>query len=237
MHKTKLFCFPYAGGSASIYHRWRPYLDPSLELVPVELAGRGNRARESLYDSMEMLIQDLSPILFNHIKEGAPYALFGHSLGGLIVYELYQAIEKQGITKPVHLFISGKGAPQSKQQKKHIHQLPDKEFMEEIYRLGGTSREVLESKELLQYVIPILRKDYRIAELYEFNPSHRVLDSPVSILYGTKDTIGLDQIQSWSQICIHPVNYYPFEGGHFFINQHQRQIVSLIHSTLLKIPA
>ena len=57
MKNIKLFCIPHAGGSAAVYSRWKKYLDSSIELIPVELSGRGIRMGEKLYDSLKEAIE------------------------------------------------------------------------------------------------------------------------------------------------------------------------------------
>ena len=87
MKKIKLFCFPYAGGSAAAYNKWRQYLDKHIELRPVELAGRGRRIYDPLYQSIEEAVDDVYQLISPELAKG-PYAFFGHSMGGIIAYEL-----------------------------------------------------------------------------------------------------------------------------------------------------
>ena len=69
MQKTKLFCFPHAGGSAFSYAKWKNHFNPYIEVVPVELAGRGYRIEENLYQSMEEAVNDV----YNKISSGASH--------------------------------------------------------------------------------------------------------------------------------------------------------------------
>lgn len=93
MTKIKLFCLPYAGGSSVIFNSWKQYIDPSIELVPIELAGRGKRINEPLYNGVNDAVEDVFGLIKNKITD-TPYALFGHSMGGMISYELAQKIKR-----------------------------------------------------------------------------------------------------------------------------------------------
>ena len=110
MSKIKLFCLPYAGGSASIYNLWYKYLKPDIELIPVELSGRGRRINESGYETLDDAVDDAFNLIRHHIL-GTEYAMFGHSMGSLISYKLAHKIRKHRLPKANHIFFSGRGAP------------------------------------------------------------------------------------------------------------------------------
>lgn len=107
MGKVKLFCIPCAGGSANAYLKWNNYLQYNIELCPIELKGRGGRSDEAYYEDIDEAVEDV----FNLIKDSInnnEYALFGHSMGGLIVYELYYKLLENGMKLPKQIFIYGK---------------------------------------------------------------------------------------------------------------------------------
>src|SRR4051812_4307985 len=107
MEKIKLFCFPYAGGSATIYNTWKSYCSDNFEIVPMELAGRGRRVNEPLYEDLDDMVIDMLAILRKEIEKISAYALFGHSLGGLIVYKLTHRIRHLSMLQPMEIFVSG----------------------------------------------------------------------------------------------------------------------------------
>lgn len=143
MKKIKLYCFPHAGGSSASYNKWRLYLDKHIELVPVELAGRGRRIYDPLYASIEEAINDV----YNSIKSDLghhPYAFFGHSMGNMMAYELAYKIRQNHHPEPVHIFFSGRGAPDVPDEvENNYHLLPEEEFKNKIIELGGTPRNFL----------------------------------------------------------------------------------------------
>ena len=113
MSAILLFCFPYAGGSSAVYNQWQKCLHKTnIHLKPIELAGRGGRIAEPLYANVELLIDDVFKKIAKDITEG-PFAFFGHSMGAMIAYELYQKLRIQAVQLPSYVFFSGRKAPHS----------------------------------------------------------------------------------------------------------------------------
>lgn len=233
MENIKLFCLPYAGGSAKVYNKWKTYLAESIELCPVELPGRGRRFGERLHSTLDEAVNDVYALIGSELK-GA-YAFFGHSMGTLIIYELLKIISQQRLVDPKHVFLSGRYPPHINRGRQ-LHALPDDEFIAEVLSLGGTPEELLESKELMDIFIPILRADYRIVENYVYADTSTKWDFDISVLAGKDDAIvSLDDAGQWSRYSNCDCKIYEFEGGHFFINDNLKKVTSIINDTLLKV--
>ncbi|PYG85689.1 surfactin synthase thioesterase subunit [Ruminiclostridium sufflavum DSM 19573] len=232
MKKIRLLCFPHAGGSAATYNRWKKYLDSSIEVVPVELAGRGSRMKDCFYDSMPEAIDDVCSIISPLIKN-CDYAVYGHSMGTIIAFELCHRLMEEGRREPLHLFVSGRYPPNIKRDEKYLSRLPDREFLDEIFSLGGTSKEIFKSRELLDIFIPILRADYRMIEKYKYTSYNKKFNFGITAFNGRADAVvSYDEITEWRQhtAARHPV--YEFDGDHFFINEKTEEITEIINSTL-----
>jgi medium-chain acyl-[acyl-carrier-protein] hydrolase len=233
MSKIKLFCFPYAGGSAVIYNQWKQYLDPEIELIPIELAGRGKRIQESLYTDVPAVIDDVYGIVSKMIN-GVPFALFGHSMGGMISYQLYQKIREKGERSPVHVFFSGRSAPHVKRtDEKKYHLLEEVEFKKEVINLGGTPPEFFDHPELLEVFLPLLKNDFRLAEANTHNGEIHPLECNISIFLGKDEDLTTEQCDGWKKHTEKLCSIHYFEGGHFFLHEKTEQIVRLINNTLL----
>lgn len=224
----KLFCVPYAGGSASVYYSWGKYMPEKIVLIPIELAGRMRRLAEPFYDTLEAAADDV----FQHIKKalcpGDQYAIFGHSMGSWIAYETARIIwGKRDAAKPVCLFFSGNYAPHVSEGTGKLHLLPDIEFQYEVLRLGRTSEIIFNNEQLCQLFSPIIRADYRILE--EYRPSRSVnfvCNCPVSVLCGDMDNITHSQAAEWARYVSGEFSVNFFSGGHFFIHDSQKDVVS-----------
>lgn len=225
----RLFCVSYAGGSASIYSKWKEMIDKSIEIIPVEMPGRGTRFCEKICGNMEDLVNDIYSKLENQfISED--YMIYGHSMGSWVVYSLTQRIREKGIRLPERLFLSGKEAPYIKKNSLVYHKMNDKEFIEKIYDLGGTPRELLENKELLEIYIPILKNDYKVIETCKYKKPDKAFNFDITIFNGIKDTLTEEDISAWSKYTSKNFNIYNFDGGHFFIHDYAKQMLDIIYN-------
>lgn len=230
MTRLNLFFFPYAGASASVYERWTSLLPSSIRLVTVELPGRGRRFGEPLLTSIEEMVENVQHLLIPHLGCG-PYALFGHSLGSVIAYEMSHKLKSMGYQQPVHLFVSGRSAPHVLEDK-NIHQLPDDQFLAKIQALGGTPPQFFENEQLLSLFLPILKSDYKASENYRFNERRERLSCGITVFSGLQDG-DYDPLQ-WSEHTTSRCEAFNYEGGHFFLHEHAEHLVGKIHSRLLQ---
>ncbi|WP_010249068.1 thioesterase II family protein [Acetivibrio cellulolyticus] len=233
MEKIKLFCLPYAGGSAMSYMSWKRYLDKRIELKPIELSGRGKRFVEPLYGDAKDAVDDI----YNRISgelDGTAYAIYGHSMGTILTYELIRAIIGKNGQEPLHVFFSGRYPPFAEVEDENVYMLPDREFMAKISSLGGTNQEVLENKELLDLFLPVLRADYKLVETYKHNGSILKLNCDISVLSGKYDDyVEGKSVERWQECTNKNCKFYEFDDGHFFINKCKEGVIAVINKTLL----
>lgn len=232
MEKLKLFCLPYAGGSAGIYNQWKKNLHQSIQLYPVELSGRGKRFSEGHYLTFDDALNDVCNIVSKEL-DGTPYIFFGHSMGSLLVYETILRLKKSNFQTPVHAFFSGKCPPHIRDKEKTLHKLPGEELIAEIKKYGGTSPAFFECQELLDIFIPVIRADYRILETWDHYSKLNVFDFNITALGGTEDTIvPINDLIEWKKYTSRQCRIYEFEGGHFFIHEKGPEIASIINETV-----
>lgn len=235
MSIIKLFCFPYAGGSSMIFNKWKPYLNafPDIELIPVELAGRGTRMEEPLYSELQEAVEDLYQVVISKIND-SQYAFFGHSLGGLLVYELAQKIRQLNMPQPVHLFFSGRCAPDIKRNKKY-HLMDNDEFKLKVFKLGGTPSEFFDHPQLMELFLPVLRNDFRIAETDLSEQKLNPFDCDISVFLGRQDYEISPQVANrWKMHTKGTCVLHYFDGGHFFLHEEVAGITKLIKEYLNK---
>jgi medium-chain acyl-[acyl-carrier-protein] hydrolase len=234
MRTIKLFCLPYAGASAVVYSKWKRFFNERISLHPIELSGRGRRIRAPFYENMEHAVDDIYDLIKNEI-EGNEFAFFGHSMGTLLAYELCHKIKQLKGVEPIHIFFSGRYPPHIVKKDKTLHVLSDKEFTEEIFRLGGTPKEVYESKEILNFFIPVLKADYKIIEKYEYSERANKMGCSFTCLTGKYDKdVKLNEMLEWGKHTEKCSQVHEFEGGHFFINEYTKEITEIINGILVK---
>jgi medium-chain acyl-[acyl-carrier-protein] hydrolase len=222
----RLFCFPYAGGAASIYRAWPNKLPPDIEVFPVQLPGRGNRMGEQPFKRIEPLVAAAADALSPYL-EGS-FAFFGHSMGAIISFELARLLRREHRPTPAHLFLSGRSAPHKLRKGSVTYNLPEPEFIEELRRLKGTPQEVLEHPELMDMLSPILRADFEICETYGYVPEPP-LECPITAFAGLLDQdVSREQIEGWREYTSSSFTLRMFPGDHFFLHDSAPQMLQLI---------
>ncbi len=233
MKEIKLFCLPYAGGSADIYARWRNYLNSSIELCPIELPGRSKRAKDPYYKSMREAVEDIASFVKNETRN-SDYAIFGHSMGSIITYELICKLYQMGLKLPIHVFFSGRYPPCIEKRDKNMHLLSDDELIHEAVSMGGIPEKLLKYTKLVENAANTLRADYTILETYGHNPHIQKFDIDISVLSGTNDELAtVEDMKYWELYTNKSCTFYTFEKGHFYLHNNAETIVKIINNTLL----
>jgi medium-chain acyl-[acyl-carrier-protein] hydrolase len=229
----RLFCFPYAGGSSLIFRKWSDSLPLNVEVCPVELPGRGSQMKLTPFTRLESLVEALAQAIKPHLDK--PFAFFGHSMGALINFELARLLRKQYTLEPVHLFVSARRAPQIPNTKPPIHTLGDSEFKEELRRLNGTPKAVLENAELMELLVPIVRADFAVLEtyVYSYEPP---LDFPITTFGGLEDTeANYEELEAWREQTNSAFSLEMLPGDHFFINSAQSLLLERLAQRMLDL--
>lgn len=233
MEKIKLFCIPYSGGSANVYFKWKKYLDDRIELCPVELAGRGSRIKEGFYDNADEAAKDISNFIISSLSGDENYAVLGHSMGSLLAFEAYHKLIEKGCRPPVHMFFSGRKAPQDMSEKTGYYLLDDEEFAEAVFAYGGSSREVFENEELAALFLPILRSDFKLAETYEYEDKYPKIACDITVINGSEDfSIIPDDVGLWEAQAGKTCGFAWVNGGHFFVTENMDETLEIIHKAL-----
>ncbi len=231
--RLRLFCFPYAGGGASIFRAWPNNSPLDLEVCPVQLPGRENRLLEPPFSRLSALIDSLTKVLLPYLD--LPFAIFGHSMGALISFELTRELRRQHGLNPAMLFVSAHRAPQVPDAKAPIHHLPETTFLEKLRRLGGASETALENAELMRLMLPTLRADFALCENYHYT-SEDPIRCPISAFGGLQDReVSERDLAAWRYQTQSAFMLRMFPGGHLFLNLVPRSIVRAITDDLSEL--
>lgn len=230
--RLRLFCFPYAGGSASIFGTWPGYLPLDVEVCPVQLPGRENRLKETPYTRLTPLVEALAESLLPALDQ--PFAFFGHSMGALVSFELARQLRRQAKPLPTHLFISGARAPQLPDPEAPIHHLAEKEFIGALKRLNGTPEEVLQHEELMKILLPYLRADFEVCETHVYQ-SEGPLQVPITVFAGLQDkNVGLQRSEAWCEQTSAACAVRMFAGDHFFLHSARKELLQALSLALME---
>lgn len=228
--RLRLFCFPYAGGGSSTFAAWSQSLRPSVEVCAVQLPGREGRLAEPPYTEMNALVEKLADVLAPSLDK--PFVVFGHSNGGLIGFEFIRRLRRLGRPQPLHFFTSGCRAPHLKDPNGPIYALPDAEFIAEIGRLNGTPADILNNQEVMELMLPLLRADYTLHDLYAYAPGEP-LDCPITAFGGeADDQATLPQLIEWRAQTRGQFNLHMLPGDHFFIRSESALLLRYVSAYL-----
>lgn len=226
----RLFCLPYAGGGAAIYHGWHAIAPDHIQVCAIELPGRGHRMAEAPFQRLVPMVRALASALRPLLDQ--PFAIFGHSMGGLIAFELARALRASGMPSPAHLFVSAIAAPGTLSTWHALRDAPDGEVKEELRALEGTPAALLENDDLMAVMLPIVRADFTVLETYEYRPD-RPLDVPITVFGGMSDHVVPPwNLTGWRRESTRGSRLQMFPGGHFFLQSAANDVVAAIGRTL-----
>lgn len=227
---VNLLAFPCAGGSATMYLRWRRLLPQWIRLVSVEHPGRGVRFDERPIECLDELVTRVCDEHASVLRN--PCALWGHSMGGLLAYAVMQHLRAQGRVLPQAAFVSASRGPSTHDEQRFTPR-GDAELVADLRRHGGTPEDVFDRPELLRLTLDALRSDYRVCATFRYAPLPP-LPVPIVVLAGRDDEIAAAEVTAWQRETSHPVAVRWFEGGHFFIREHECAVAHAIVSELQK---
>jgi surfactin synthase thioesterase subunit len=199
-------------------------------VIPLPLPGREGRFSDTIPATVDEIVQDLGEAIRNDL--GSPFALLGHSMGGLLAYELARWLRRKQLPEPAHLFVSAFRAPLLPDSRPPIHALPDTALRADLLRLQGTPLEVLHDSELLQVFLPVLRADLRICESYRYRPE-APLSFAITCLSGMHDRrVSRIQMVGWKRHTSGAFRLRLFPGGHFYLFENPEPVLDAVSEDL-----
>lgn len=228
--KLRLLCFPYAGGGASVFRTWGEHVPEQVEVTAVQLPGREDRFREQPFRHLGKLVETLTPVVAEHAD--IPLAFFGHSMGGLIAFELTRNLRRTGGPIPERLLISARWAPELADSLPPIPDLPDNELARELQRrYGRFPSAIAEDPELQAFFLPIVRADLELIKSYVYRPE-RPLDCPISVYGGLRDAIARSSLEAWQTQTTAAFRLSMLPGDHFYVHSDTAALLRLISAEL-----
>jgi len=230
--EIRFFIFPYAGGGPAAFGKWAGEFPDNIESWLIHYPGRGSRYNETLIKELAILVESIQLAIQPLLDK--PFAFFGHSLGGLIAFELTRSLAQDNLPQPNVLFISACGAPHIPDPNPPIHTLPDSEFVKALQELNGTPEEVSTHPELLEILLPTLRADFEAAESYQYNPNGHLLSCPIVAFGGDNDPrVSRERMEGWASQTNSRFKSIFFPGDHFYFNSVQHEIIQLITTEMI----
>jgi surfactin synthase thioesterase subunit len=228
----RLFCLPYAGAGAGAYRDWPGYLPDGIGMIAVQPPGREGRFGEPPIDRMPAYVSQLAEAAAPLLDR--PYALFGHSIGARVAFELCRRLRQDGMPLPARLYLSGCPAPQLPAPPPRWD-LPDEEMIASLRDLGGTPPEVLDSPQLLTLFLPVLRADFALVETFP-HAEEPPLPVPIRGFAGRADPEAPpESVRAWAPHTTEWFESHEFDGDHFFLHAQRDALLGLLAADLVAL--
>jgi len=225
----KAILLHHAGGDKYAWRAYADLLSPVIEPVALELPGRGDRFGEKLLTTMEEMATDIYRQMQPHIH--TPYIVVAKSMGALIAYLVMEKLKEHYMRMPSYVFLGSRKCPASYSHEDPIFNKNKSEFWEGVKMYGGLPEALLHHDELRDFFEPILRADFCALETYRHNREVK-FNVPATVMYGRQDTVTAEELESWQNYFVPPVDIFAFDSGHFFMYDQAAQITSLIKEKL-----
>lgn len=232
--RARLVCLHHAGGADHAYREWPARFRVDLQIEAGILPGRGRRFGEALPESVREVVIELTDAMISGWTNRIPVVLFGHSLGALLALETASLLDERGY-RLARLVLSGVPPP-SHRDTRTRHLMSDGELLQELREMGGTPPEVLEHPDLMKLLLPVIRADLKLAEIYDPSSLKR-LRCPMTVLAGEEDEFDAASIEGWGGHTDGDFATHVFPGGHFYLHEHHEQFIPWLENHLSDVGA
>lgn len=229
--RTTLLVLPHAGGNAHGYAEWREHLPADVRLLVGQYPGRGARYSEDLPRDIADLAGPVAACLPDGVTDDL--VVLGHSMGSLVAFEVVKLLQAAGHT-PRALVASACRAPfLANPAVVHPERLNDHELVAAIKVRGGTDDGILDDPELREIVVPSIRADFAIDDVYQCPVAEARVDCPVTVIGGDADPVApAESLHHWADVTAHGFAHHVLPGGHFYYQDQLPEFFALLSTVL-----
>lgn len=213
-----------------MYGTWPRGLPDLVEVCGVQLPGREDRCAE---EPLRRVAEAVKHVCADEVVfRDRPFALFGHSVGGLVAFEIARELRRRDGPRPVCLLCSACAPPAGPSAAPAVHTLPDAEFLAHVRRFGGMPDAILREPDLVRRFMPVLRADLEMKHTYD-PEVEAPLEVPIVALGGAGDeVVPPHALEGWRDHTSGAWRRLEFDGNHFFVHTARAQVLAAIRTTL-----
>ncbi|MEU0991964.1 alpha/beta fold hydrolase [Streptomyces sp. NPDC005953] len=222
-----LVCLPFAGSGAGFYRAWAQSPTPGVAILPVQLPGREEQFIDAPFTDAAEAATRLAPLVVDLTAGVASFALFGHSLGAVLSYELAHELARLGHPGLTHVYVSGSPGPWSGRDARATG-LSDDEFLERVQEFAGYRHQAFDNPDLRDLLLPVLRADVAMHENYK-PATDEPLRVPVTALRGVDDAlVSAEHARQWRTATSAEFRYVELPGGHMYLADSPAELLRTI---------
>lgn len=222
-----LYCFPYAGGTATYYHPWTALLPQTVGLRAIQLPGRQDMLDVPPFRRMSDLAAAAASLVAEH-AQGRRYLFLGHSMGAVLAFETARQLRRDGRELPELIALSGYGAPHRERRLPVLEGLDDDELLTVVGRLGGIPSQIAASEQLRPLIVPAIRADFALLSSHQ-HTTEPPLDCAAAMFGGTADAVvPTEALHAWGEHFTGAVTVEQFPGGHFYLSKWASRVLSSV---------
>lgn len=212
-----LIALPPAGTGTADFRAWQALLPAGPRVRPVALPGRETLLAIPPLRTMPAVV---SWLLAHLHPLPASYALYGHSFGAWVAFELAHEARSRGLPAPAHLVVGARRAPHLPSPRPPIGHLPDPAFVAAVQeRYAAIPERLLARPEILAMFLPALRGDFAVLESYRC-ADRPPLDVPITAIGGLADrTTAPAELDAWADHTTAGFTRRDLAAGHFFLRE------------------
>ncbi|MBV9822495.1 MAG: thioesterase [Actinobacteria bacterium] len=231
MVETPVLCLPFAGAGASAFRRAQEYPAEHVRIVPLQLPGREERFGEEALTDAASAVDDLLPVALDLVAGSPAVAVFGHSLGAVLAFELAHRLRQLPQPDLVRVFVSGSPGPWTRREVRATG-LTDEDFLHQVRGFAGYRHPALEHPELREMLLPALRADVEMHENYLAQPG-QLIDVPIiSIRGGEDELVSAEQAAEWQAATTAGCRLVEVSGNHMYLIDSPVELVRLMDAEL-----
>ena len=222
-----LICIPGAGAGASAFRSWHRKISGFISMQVVQLPGRENRIDEAPASNLNEVVECISSAYLEGRAANRPVMVFGHSMGGVIGFELVRSLQTKGLA-PSALVMSSTTPPASRNDLAELSQAQLKQL---LLTYDSDNQSVVENDELFESLVPVLQSDFRMLRGHAIGAEVQLRQVDGHLLSGSDDpVVPSPSVARWEQHFDGCSTTATLSGGHHFpFREAQDEVIALLN--------
>jgi acyl transferase domain-containing protein/surfactin synthase thioesterase subunit len=228
--KHQLFLIHDAGGNKNVFDSWHDRIKPDIEIIIVQLPGRNDRSEEPAFRSVNALLEELVPLMNDEIKK--PFSIYGHSMGGLLAFEIARELQHSYGKFAQKLIVSGTPGLRN-YDNKFVNYIVDNDLSErDVHTLMPKFQRYDFEDPTVRKMIQVLMNDMKLIHSYKYT-SKPLLESDIIAFHAINDVrVRLNDVEKWESETRNEFKLIEVPGSHNFVYYESDALTRLINIEL-----